>query len=71
MGKKLNQLTEEEAEQIYQRLKADEEPSKELTKYVHDELMREHHYMFQIKKGGKPPCIGYAGAIYGICRRVQ
>lgn len=53
MGKKLNQLTEEEAEQIYQRLKADEEPSKELTKYVHDELMREHHYMFQIKKGGK------------------
>lgn len=53
MGKKLNQLTKEEAEQIYQRLKADEEPSKELIRYVHDELMREHHYMFQIKKGGK------------------
>ena len=39
MGKKLNQLTKEEAEQIYQRLKANAEPSKELIRYVHDELM--------------------------------
>lgn len=53
MGKKLNQITAEEAEKIYERLKANAEPSEQLKKYVHDELMREHHYMFQIKNGNK------------------
>lgn len=53
MGKKLNQITAEEAEKIYERLKANAEPSEKLKKYVHDELMREHHYMFQIKNGNK------------------
>ncbi len=67
MGKKLNQLTKEEAEQIYQRLKANAEPSKELIRYVHDELMREYHYMFQIKEGGKRH--GYCthcGNVFGL-----
>lgn len=51
MGNRKNQLTQKEADKIFQRLKKKAQPSEKLKKYVHNTLLADHHYMFQFKAG--------------------
>lgn len=60
MGNKKNQLTNKEADKIFQRLKKEARPSERLKKYVHNTLLADHHYMFQYKAGGNR--FGYCSA---------
>lgn len=45
-----NQLTDSEAAKILKRLQTTATPSVKLKKYVHDELLSDHHILFQYKK---------------------
>lgn len=60
MGNRKNQLTQKEADKIFQRLKKEARPSERLKKYVHNTLLADHHYMFQYKAGGNR--FGYCSA---------
>lgn len=49
--KKKNVLTRAEAEKIWHRLEKNAMPSESLKEYVHNVLLKKHHYLFQYKVG--------------------
>lgn len=54
--KKLNQMTQAEADSLYEKLRKSVKPSKQFIKYVDDVLFKKAHYIFQYKEKNVRMC---------------